>query len=339
MLRMRLKNLFKMGLGAVEGNVLRQRIPLNVMLSVTNRCISKCNYCNIPNRKQKELSTKEIFNLIDEITKMGAQRIGLWGGEPLIREDIGDIIDYAKGKGLFVTLDSNGYLLESKMFRLNQLDHLILSLDGPEKMHDSNRGEGGFVNVMNAIKFIKGKINFWTVTVLTKNNLEGINFVLETASKYGFLASFQILHHNEIMGRNLDSLKPQDELYKKTIKKLIFKKKKGAPISSSFSYLYHLLNWQDYGKTTLDCKVDNLKCWAGDLFCNVDTDGSVYPCSLMVGKSKALNYLDVGFKKAFNHCTKDSCQACVAACFTEYNYLYSFNIKTIKEWIKAMYWS
>ena len=37
MLRMRLKNLFKMGLGAVEGNVLRQRIPLNVMLSVKNR--------------------------------------------------------------------------------------------------------------------------------------------------------------------------------------------------------------------------------------------------------------------------------------------------------------
>ena len=93
---MRLKNLFNMGGGVLKAKVLNQRVPLNIMLSVTNRCTSNCCYCNISNRKQRELTTREILDLVDQITKMGTQRLGLWGGEPLIRDDIGQIIDYAK---------------------------------------------------------------------------------------------------------------------------------------------------------------------------------------------------------------------------------------------------
>lgn len=334
---MRMSNLINMGSGALRANIFNAKIPLNVMLSLTNRCTSNCNYCNIPNRKQRELSTKEVFSLIDQLSEAGTQRIGLWGGEPLLRDDIGMIIDYAKQKGLFVTLDSNGYLIEEKADLLKNLDHLLLSLDGPEHVHELNRGKGSFRKLMAAIKLLRKKIPIWTITVLTKNNLESVDFILETAMEYEFLTSFQVLHHNDVLGRNLSSLLPAREAYRAAIKKLIFKKKKGFPIASSYRYFEHILDWPDFEKTTLPYSVGKLKCWAGKLYCNVDTDGAVYPCSLLIGKTGSLNYLDAGFKKAFERMPEFNCGACNASCFTEYNYIYSLNIGSILLWLKAMH--
>lgn len=58
-----------MGIGVLFAHLLNKRIPLNVMLSVTNHCPSRCSYCNIPDRNQKELTTKQIFYLIDELSE------------------------------------------------------------------------------------------------------------------------------------------------------------------------------------------------------------------------------------------------------------------------------
>ena len=113
-------------------------------------------------------------------------------------------------------------------------------------------------------------------------------------------------------------------------------KKKRAPIASSIKYLEYILHWADYAQPTALIMRNRLRCWAGKLYCNVDTDGSVYPCSLLVGKMASLNYLDVGFKKAFDYIGEVSCKACLASCFTEYNYLYSLDVKTIFEWLRSV---
>lgn len=332
---MRPGNLIKMGWGVLGVNLYGLRKPLNVMLSVTNRCVASCSYCNIPNRSQQELSTSEIYSLIDQIAKMGCVRLGLWGGEPLIRNDIGEIVNYAKSKGLFVTLDSNGYFLPQKIKTLSSLDHLILALDGDEHAHNLNRGSGSFQRVMAAIEAAKGKIPFWTITVLTKNNLDSIDFILNKAREYNFLATFQLLHHNEKLSRNHESLLPSYQQYSEVIKKLILEKKKNAPMASSLSYLYHILNWADYSCPTVSGRLCKIRCWAGRAYCNVDTDGSVYPCSLLVEKMDALNFLGSGFKKAFESMRLDSCKSCLASCFTEYNHIYSLNIGTIFEWLNS----
>jgi MoaA/NifB/PqqE/SkfB family radical SAM enzyme len=306
------------------------------MLSVTNRCTSHCDYCNIPGRPQRELSTQEIFDLIDQSTAAGTQRLGLWGGEPLMRDDIGMIIDRAKQRGLYVTLDSNGYLVEGKLGQLKNLDHFILALDGTQEMHDLHRGKGSFQAAMKAIGLLKGRMPVWTITVLTKDNLDGIDYVLETAKKNGLLATFQVLHHNDILGRNHGPLLPPEGAYRRAAQALMRKKEKGAPIASSYAYLRHVSNWPDFAKPARPRAIDALQCRAGRLYCNVDTDGSVYPCSLLVGKMKAHNYLDAGFKKAFEGIPPFACGACCASCFTEYNSLYALNAGTIIEWLKAM---
>ncbi len=191
------------------------------MFSLTDRCMGKCVYCKISKRKSTELTLPEVCNIINEVSAMGCTRIGFWGGEPLIREDIEDILKHAKSKGVFVTLDTNGYLLEEKKEVLKYLDHLIISFDGPGKMHEANRGKGTFKKAIKALEFAAGKIPLWTITVVTKNNIEGIDYILKKAKETGFMASFQFLHHNDILGDYDLDIVPSKEECKDVVKKLI----------------------------------------------------------------------------------------------------------------------
>lgn len=334
--KMGLKNIVRMGQGALMANLWGRRTPLSVMYSVTNRCPARCTYCNIPDRKQSELTTKEVFSLIDQLVKAGTQRLALWGGEPLVRNDIGAIIDYAKLRGLYVSLDSNGYLVPERIGELKNLDLLVLGFDGPEKMNDRNREKGSYKKVMQAIEIAKERIPIWTITVLTKYNLRGIDFILRKAAEYDFQTTFQVIHHNPTLGKKIKSFLPSQDEYRESIRKLIRAKRGGGPIASSVKYLEYILNWPDYSLSTYPHPVGGLRCRAGQLYCNVDTDGTVYACSLLVGEVEAKNFLEVGFKEAFDYTKDIPCKACNASCFIEHNYLFSLNIPTVIERLRSL---
>ena len=337
---MKLKNLFKIGGATLMAHLFNKRTPTSVVFSVTNRCQSRCKYCSIPLRKQRELTTQEVFSLCDQLAESGTQRLGLWGGEPLIREDIGEIIDYAKKKGFYITLDSNGYLIPQKIDQLKNLDLLIISLDGSEEVHDKNREVGSYKKAIRALEIATKKLSVWTITVLTKNNLDSIDYILDLAKKMKFYTTFQILHHNEyIAAPDVGTMLPSPREYRKAIEKLIKAKKTGAPIVSSFRYLEHLLKWQDYSKTyRAEKKKSDIPCWAGKVFCNIDTDGKVYPCTVFIEKIKSLNFLEVGLKKAFdNTASSVKCSSCTASCLIEYNLMFSLYPDVIYNWMKYIY--
>jgi radical SAM protein with 4Fe4S-binding SPASM domain len=90
------------------------RIPLNGGIELTSRCNLRCVHCyiNTPASakeiQKRELSTKEVYNLIDQITDEGCLWLLLTGGEPLLRPDFLDIYSYAKRKGMIITLFTNG---------------------------------------------------------------------------------------------------------------------------------------------------------------------------------------------------------------------------------------
>jgi MoaA/NifB/PqqE/SkfB family radical SAM enzyme len=334
---MRAKNILKMGLGSLRCKIFKLRRPLNVMLAVTNRCTSHCLYCSIPERKKPEMTLSEIRDVLNQLQTSGVERLGIWGGEPLVRDEIGEIISYAKSKGFFVTLDTNGHLIPEKISQIRKVDHINIGFDGPEEIHDKLRGKGNFKKVIQAFKCLKeNNIPFWTITVLTKYNINCIEEILNYAKKFGFKTTFQILHHNEFLSRNHDNLFPENEELKKCIEKLIYYKEQNEPVASSSSYLNYLLNWPDYRKPTLNRKFGKLDCLAGKLFCNIDVDGSLYPCSLLIEKIFAPNVLEMGFRKAFFSLPSPACKSCIASCYVEYNYLFGLNFKTIKEWLKAL---
>jgi radical SAM protein with 4Fe4S-binding SPASM domain len=98
----------------------RRRVPLSGSLELTFRCNLRCTHCylgeyrdGIP--RQKELSTAEICDILDQITDAGCLWLLLTGGEPLVRPDFLEIYTYAKRKGLIVTFFTNGTLLTPRI--------------------------------------------------------------------------------------------------------------------------------------------------------------------------------------------------------------------------------
>ncbi|MCD6309248.1 MAG: radical SAM protein [Candidatus Eremiobacteraeota bacterium] len=330
---MKLKTIIRAGAGVLLGRITGRPRPMFLILGITNRCDSRCTYCNIPNRKQREMTTDEIFSLLDQAAKMGVLRLGIWGGEPLVRADISQVIKKAKELGFYITLDTNGFLLPKKLPELTGLDHIIISLDGDEGPHDANREAGSHKKVMEALRAATPNVKTWTITVLTKNNLDQVDWIIGQAKKLGFVATFQVLHHNPAMGDNT-SLLPEPEEYRKTIDYIIRRKSEGEPIGTSFACLNHLRNWPDYKE--IYRQEPGPICWAGKFFFNVDTDGSVYPCSLLIGQKEAPNFLEVGLKKALDSLSPPPCNSCLATCYTDYKLLFNLHFPTIMEWIHAI---
>lgn len=94
-----------------------QRVPSSGAVEVTRRCSLKCVHCynNLPVNdavaKRDELTYEEHCRIIDEITESGCLWLLFTGGEIFARRDFLDIYAYAKGKGLLITLFTNGVLL------------------------------------------------------------------------------------------------------------------------------------------------------------------------------------------------------------------------------------
>ena len=87
----------------------------------TRRCVGNCLYCSYTPEYavDSEVDTKTAYKIVDEIYYFGAPCFGISGGEPLIRKDIFDIIEYAKKTGFGVSLITSGFAFDQK--RLDQL--------------------------------------------------------------------------------------------------------------------------------------------------------------------------------------------------------------------------
>ena len=336
---MKKSKFIKIGIKVLITKLFNIQKPVSVTLSVTNNCNSSCIYCGYKNREHLDLSTEEIKKIIDVVCKLGVERIGIWGGEPLIRKDIGQIIDYIISKGLYVTLDTNGYLIKDKLEIIKKVNHIIVSFDGLEECHDINRGKNSYKRVFETIKFLsENQIKFSTITVLTKNNIskKNIDFILELSTKYHFSTTFQILHHNSKIGADYKAILPTDKEYKEILTYIYNKKKENKLIANSDNYFKYLLNWNNLRKVYSNEKT-KIKCMESMSYFNIDTNGKLYPCSILIDDISGIDYNSKNpLKKIKKIKDKIGCNSCVCGCFVEYNNLFSLNISTVFQWIKNL---
>ena len=78
----------------------------------TRRCVGKCLYCSYTppvKPEEAEVNTKLGYKIVDEVYEFGSPWFGISGGEPLVREDIFDVIEYAKRIGFEVSLITSGF--------------------------------------------------------------------------------------------------------------------------------------------------------------------------------------------------------------------------------------
>ena len=311
--------------------LLKKKIPLAVVLLITDRCNSRCKYCQIWNRKKEEMTTEQIYTLIDEIVDMDCQKFSIFGGEPLVRKDIGQVVNYAKNKGLFVSMGTNGWLLDKKIDEIKNIDMLNFSIDGPQEINDFQRMEGGYDKVINAIKIAKeNNIKVITQTVITKYNLKHLGHILEKAEELDFLCGFQPAHNRPLSGDLLESVLPDKEEYKKTINWLIEQKRNKARVANSIEGLKHLSYVYDWPKHK-----KHVKCFAPDLHVYVDTNGDVLPCLHVQEQiTNSPNCTKIGFRNAYNQIHKLSCNGCWSWSNVEFNLLFSLKPETVLNTIK-----
>lgn len=114
-----------------------------VYLHLTQRCNLRCSYCynkqNLTSLNDP-LNTQQIFNIIDALAKVSVKEIILTGGEPLIRNDTPEIIDYIYSKKISCQLLTNGLYLDRIYNKFNELDHIVVSLDTLSQSQNLRKG-------------------------------------------------------------------------------------------------------------------------------------------------------------------------------------------------------
>jgi len=115
---------------------------------ITNRCNLRCEYCVFWRRKfGKELQTDEIFSIIDQAEELGISFYSVTGGEPLLRDDIPEILRYAHDKGMVTTLVTNGILLrafDSQVRYRNVLENTQKHRDGSRVQKEIQRPQSKY---------------------------------------------------------------------------------------------------------------------------------------------------------------------------------------------------
>ena len=134
----------------------KQNRPSRVYLDVTTACQLRCRHCCTSSgvRLEDELTTDEIFDVIDQVHRMGISSLVLSGGEPLLRPGLSTIIERARGLGLEVTLLTNGLLIDERRARrlVAQGVRVKISLDGASaQTHDFLRGAGTFARTCEVL--------------------------------------------------------------------------------------------------------------------------------------------------------------------------------------------
>lgn len=256
---------------ALIGEILRVRIFGTfglrlVEISLTDRCQCRCVHCYAAERlkssKKSELTTDELILLIKDIKKLGATEIVFTGGEPLLREDILKLINYAHEIGLISRLITNGILLDDALvgdLKKAGLNWCSISIDSPKpNAHDEfRRYPGCFDKAMNGFRLLsKYKIPSSIISVARKNLISSgeLEEIVALGKKIG--VTVVRINFPVPIGRFYDH---QDQVL-------------------SLEEREHVRKLLGTGIVSMESPREGTKCTAAVTKLNIHTNGDVTPC-------------------------------------------------------------
>lgn len=304
------------------------RAPLSVTLVVTRRCPLVCACCATPVRGAgQEMETWELLALIDELARCGTARIGITGGEPMARADLGVLLERCRAHGIWTTLETSGVGVPERLDELAPVGQLLVALDGREDVHDGLREPGAWATATAAITAAHARgIPTQTVTVLTRETLGELDWLVAHAERLGITAVFQALQVGVPQAsRSAPRRMPDDDALRAAFTWLLAARQAGRPVATSEKVLRYLERWPSYAQATSPAPHEDVLCMAGQLYCAVDADGTVYRCFPRVGEEPVGNVRDDGFVAVFTRMRDTPCRACTSTACTEYNYLYNLH--------------
>ncbi len=174
-----------------------------VIWNLLRRCNLTCNHCyttstdiNFPN----ELSTPQIYAVMDDLKAFKVPVLILSGGEPLLHPDIFDISRRAKNMGFYVALSSNGTKITAQ--NINEIadinyHYIGVSLDGIKGTHDQfRRVQGSFDQALQGIELcLQKNIKVGLRFTLTQDNARDFPALLQLMDDYN-IDKFYLSHLN-----------------------------------------------------------------------------------------------------------------------------------------------
>ncbi len=178
-------DLLRYGIGTEQKDA-RDRKPI-VVFSATRSCNLNCIHCYSESTSEKyenELTTEEGKKLIDNLAAFKVPSILFSGGEPLMRKDIFELIEYSASRNLRAVLSTNGTLIDKKVadrLKKASISYVGISLDGIGEKNDEFRGSvGAFEKAKNAFKFcFESGLKVGLRLTLTRHNHESLPSIFD----------------------------------------------------------------------------------------------------------------------------------------------------------------
>ncbi len=255
-------------------------------------CDSNCVHCTSGGKSAvaDEVDTVGAKRIIDQVSEFGATFFGLTGGEPFLRDDIVEIINYAKHKELNVSLITDAHRMDDATFKAlvdNQV-RISISIDGVEKTNDEIRSRGAYKAAVSAIeKFSKADLLDCLVytfakteTGITNVNYDDIVHVIELAKKYN--ARWTVFHGFIPFSKESTKADPTSQQYEwvcNTLYDLMQEYKNKPEINVYIPFMARVAKQR--GMPNFDEWYNNFflgRCWFGK-FLSIAENGEAIPCS------------------------------------------------------------
>lgn len=276
--------------------------PICLTWELTYACNLACVHClsSSGRRDPRELSTAEAKAFIDELAAMQVFYVNIGGGEPTIRRDFFEIIEYAIASNVGVKFSTNGSRIDQKTAqRLAAMDYLDvqISIDGAtDAVNDAVRGQGSFAMARAAMENLAAADfgPFKISIVVTRHNVDQLDDFAAMAESYG--AQLRVTRLRPA-GRGADSwhdLHPTNDQ-----QRTIYHWLHAHPDVLTGDSFFHL--------NALGEPLPGLNmCGAGRVVCLIDPIGDVYACPfVMHPEFKGGSIRDVGgFTKVWRSSTK-----------------------------------
>ena len=160
--------------------------------SPTPATSSACTACRRPDAATPASSTTdEAKAVLDELHDLQVFYINIGGGEPMIRRDFFELLEYSIGRGIGVKFSTNGAFIDAdKAHRLAEMDYLDIqiSLDGTDAVtNDAVRGEGSYDTAIGAMNHLRdaGFGEFKISVVVTRHNVDQLDEFKALADSFG----------------------------------------------------------------------------------------------------------------------------------------------------------
>ncbi|HOO55316.1 MAG TPA: radical SAM protein [bacterium] len=287
---------------------------MSLALSVTHRCNARCATCRVTKRKPDELTFKE-YEAIFKTLKGNIRWFTISGGEPFMRDDLGDIVDclIRHNSPDAITIPTNGSFtqksinLVKNVVRHNPDTRFIMSfsIDAIGPIHDKIRGlENSFEKAMDSFQAVKEmdveNLSTGFHTVISKYNHQMIPDLIEYLRNFNpDYHRFEIAQSRAELNVQNEEFAPTLEQYKKTLD--FIKRIEDNSGDDSLSQIIRIFRNEYYNLSLkiIDKKDQVIPCFAGIASAHIGPNGDVWPCCTLAKPMGNLREKSYSFKRVW----------------------------------------